>query len=103
LAGGQPGKIPREIESENIKPGGRGGLVKSYSGNLKKRRPWGHHQFLSTYIGQPDLRDRLLQVIAVLSASAYWHFFKRLFARSFPRKGDQIPLDIPPPKEEQGE
>ena len=58
------------------------------------RRKWKHHQFLSEDIGQPDLRDHLLQVIAVMRASANWNTFKRLFVRAFPKHGDQMGLPI---------
>jgi hypothetical protein len=49
-----------------------------------KRRRWKHTQFLTEDIGQPDLRDHLLQLIAVMRASSNWSTFKRLFARAFP-------------------
>ena len=68
---------------------------------IKKRRQWCHHQFLSVDIGQPDLKAHLLQVIALLRASANWNTFKRLFARAFPSPGDQLLLDIPHPDDEQ--
>lgn len=68
--------------------------------SAKKRRQWCHHQFLSEDIGQPDLRNHLLQVIVLLRASANWTIFKRLFARAFPMPGDQLLLDIPHPDDE---
>jgi hypothetical protein len=58
----------------------------------KKRRHWCHHQFLSMEIGQPDLRDHLLQLIALLRASANWNIFKRLFARAFRKPGTNLSL-----------
>jgi len=69
--------------------------------NPIKRRQWCHQQFLSADIGQPDLRNHLLQIIALLKASANWSIFKRLFARAFPKKGDQLHLDIPHPDDDQ--
>ncbi len=41
-------------------------------GRLAKRRKWTHYQFLSQDLGQPDLRDHLLQVIAVMRVSRTW-------------------------------
>ena len=60
-----------------------------------KRRQFKHHQFLSEDIGQADLRDHLLQVIAVMKVSRTWDGFKRLFDQAFPKPGTQIemPLD----------
>jgi hypothetical protein len=51
-----------------------------------KRRPAKFHQNLSVDIGQPDLRDHLLQLIALLKAASNWRIFERLFARAFPTR-----------------
>lgn len=40
------------------------------------RRKWKHHQFLSEDIGQPDLRDHLLQLIAIMRISNNWSEFE---------------------------
>jgi len=62
-----------------------------------KRRKWKHFQFLSDDIGQPDLRDHLLQLIAIMRASSNWRIFERLYKRAFQRSGDQMPLEIGEP------
>jgi len=59
-----------------------------------KRRPFKHHQFLSEEIGQADLRDHLLQVVAVMRVSRTWEGFKRLFDEAFPKSGSQRPLPL---------
>jgi hypothetical protein len=61
---------------------------------LTGRRPAKFFQHLSTDIGQPDLRDHLLQVIAILRAAPNWRVFERLFNRAFPEKGIQQTLDL---------
>ena len=66
-----------------------------------KRRRWKHFQFLSTDIGQSDLRDHFLQLIALMKAAANWKIFERLYKRAFPRSGDQMPLDMEYPENEQ--
>ena len=58
------------------------------------RRCWKHHQFLSEDIGQPDLRDHLLQLIAVMRASRDWKTFERNFEAAFPKRGTQIELEL---------
>ena len=59
------------------------------------RRRWKHHQFLSEDIGQPDLRDHLLQLVAVMRTSRGWDDFEVRFDMAFPRSGQQgrLPLD----------
>ena len=57
-------------------------------------RKWKHHQFLSADFGQPDLRDHLLQVIAVMRVSRSWDGFKRNFDEAFPKPGSQIELQL---------
>lgn len=59
-----------------------------------KRRQWRHHQFLSAEIGQPDLRDHLLQVIAVMRVSKTWDAFKRNVDEAFPKSGSQIEMTL---------
>lgn len=96
------GKLTNQLVYEKLPPGVLEELRERNPVNpIKKRRQWCHHQFLSADIGQEDLRDHLLQIIAILRASANWNIFKRLFARAFPRRGDQLLLDIPHPDDEQ--
>ena len=57
-----------------------------------KRRRWKHHQFLSEDIGQPDLRDHLLQIIAIMRGARSWGEFAQSFERAFP--GPQGILDL---------
>ncbi len=48
------------------------------------RRRWKHHQFLSEDLGQPDLRDHLLQLVAIMKAAPTWEQFVQMFERAFP-------------------
>ena len=59
-----------------------------------KRRQWKHHQFLTEDFGQPELRDHLLQVIAVMRVSRTWEAFKRNFDEAFPKPGTQIEMSL---------
>ena len=66
-----PGVLPklRELNPKDPKTG---------------RRRAKFFQHLSADVGQPDLRDHLLQVIALLRAAPNWRVFDRLFKRAFP-------------------
>lgn len=63
---------------------------------VKNKKTWRreatHHQHLSAEIGQADLRDHLLQLIAVMRLSPNWLAFLRNFARAFPTPGDQLTM-----------
>jgi hypothetical protein len=59
-----------------------------------KRRKFKHHQFLSPEVGQPDLRDHILQILPLMKVSKTWDGFKRLIDQAFPKKGTQIKLDL---------
>lgn len=59
-----------------------------------KRRKWRNHQFLSQDFGQPDLRDHLLQVIAIARVSRTWDAFRRNIDNAFPKPGSQGALDL---------
>jgi len=59
-----------------------------------KRRRFKHHQFLSKEIGQPDLRDHILQILPVMRISKDWKTFKRHLDIAFPKNGDQTEMDL---------
>jgi len=59
-----------------------------------KRRRYKHHQFLSADVGQPDLRDHILQILPLMKVSKTWDGFKRLIDTAFPKGGTQIDLDL---------
>ncbi|HOI96355.1 MAG TPA: P63C domain-containing protein [Syntrophobacter fumaroxidans] len=82
------GKLTNSLVYEKLPPGVIEELKKRNPVNPhSKTRKWKHHQFLSADLGQPDLRDHLLQLIAIMRASPNWSTFKRLFARAFPGPG----------------
>ncbi|MCJ7601818.1 MAG: P63C domain-containing protein [Desulfobulbaceae bacterium] len=58
------------------------------------KRSWRHHQFLSEDIGQPDLRDHLLQLIAIMRISSSWTVFLSNLKKAFPKYGDQLELEF---------
>jgi len=81
------GRLTNELIYDKLPPGVLPKLRELNPVDPKtKRRHACHHQYLTVDIGQLDLRDHLMQVIALLKASANWSIFKRLFARAFPTK-----------------
>ena len=65
---------------------------------VKNKKTWRrgatHFQYLSADIGQPDLRDHLLQLIAIMRISPDWRKFISNFKKAFPTPGDQIELEL---------
>src|SRR5690606_6333867 len=59
-----------------------------------KRRKFKHHQFLSQEVGQPDLRDHILQILPIMKISRNWEAFKRHLDMAFPKRGSQASLDF---------
>lgn len=60
-----------------------------------KRRRWKYTQFLTEDFGQPDLRNHLLQVMALMRASSTWDGFLSLLNRAIPKgKEHRLTLDI---------
>ena len=79
------GKLTNKYVYEKLPPGVLSKIRELNPVNPRtKRRSAKHFQHLSADIGQPDLRDHLLQVIALLKAASNWRIFERLFARAFP-------------------
>jgi P63C domain len=89
------GKITNKIVYERLPEGVLGELQKKNPTEPGTgRRKWKHHQFLSEDIGQPDLRDHLLQLIAIMRISKDWRTFERHFEMAFPLHGTQIEFDL---------
>jgi hypothetical protein len=89
------GKITNQYVYEKLPPGVLPKLRELNPKNpITGRRPAKFFQHLSADLGQPDLRDHLLQVIAILRAASNWRVFERLFNRAFPEKGVQQSLDF---------
>ena len=59
---------------------------------ITKRRKDKHHQFLSSGIGQPELKNHLLQIMGIMRASKSWGQFLVLLERAFPK--GKIQLDL---------
>jgi hypothetical protein len=57
-------------------------------------RRWKHHQFLSEDIGQEDLRDHLLQLVAIMRISKDWDTFMIHFDVAFPTIGKQLAIEL---------
>ena len=89
------GKLINQIVYERLPEGVLGALQER---NPTKpgtgRRKWKHHQFLSEDLGQPDLRDHLLQVVAIMRVSTDWKLFERNLDQAFPEPGTQIELEL---------
>lgn len=57
-----------------------------------KRRKWKHHQFLTPEVGQPDLRDHILQLLPIMRISKDWNNFRRHLDIAFPKQGSQADM-----------
>jgi len=58
------------------------------------RRKFKHHQFLSTDVGQPDLRDHIIQLLPIMRISKDWRTFKKHLDLAFPKTGTQGEMDF---------
>lgn len=54
------------------------------------------HQFLNDQIGNPHLEKQITAVTTIMRVADDWPSFKRMFARAFPKKGDQVALMLEP-------
>lgn len=87
------GHITNDIIYERLPPGVLPKLRElNPTDDETKRRRWKHHQFLSPEVGQPDLRDHILQILPIMRISKDWATFKRHLDVAFPRIGTQPDL-----------
>jgi hypothetical protein len=95
ISGGKPGvvgKYTMDMVYQRLAPG----LVKELEVRNPKedggRRKSTHHQWLSEDVGHPALSEHIHAVTGLMRASDNWDQFKKMLDRSFPVKGDQLPL-----------
>lgn len=87
------GHITNDVVYERLPPGVLDKLRElNPTDEETKRRKWKHHQFLSQEVGQPDLRDHILQVLPIMKISKDWNAFKRHLDIAFPKIGSQADL-----------
>lgn len=86
------GKFTNMFVYEQLPPGVldelRGMNPKDEAGRRRNR----HHQFLTEEVGNPHLERQISATTVLMRASDDWAGFKRLFARAFPKSGDQMEL-----------
>lgn len=58
------------------------------------RRASKHHQWLSEDVGHPALAQHLHAVIGLMRAADTWDIFMRLVDRAFPKRGNNLELDL---------
>lgn len=95
------GKLTNELIYDRLPPGIKEELQRKNPITEKRWRRHRHHQYLTVDLGVPHLEKLLVATIALMKASPNWSTFKRLFARAFPKKGDQLLLDMPHSDDEQ--
>lgn len=96
ISGGKPGVVGHytmDIVYQRLAPG----LVKELEVRNPKdestgRRKSTHHQWLTDDVGHPALSEHIHAVTGLMRAADDWDQFKRMLDRSFPSKGDQLPL-----------
>lgn len=89
------GKLTNDVVYERLPQGVLGRLQElNPTSEMTKRRRYKHHQFLSEEVGQPDLRDHILQILPIMRISKDWRTFKRHLDVAFPKSGTQIEMDI---------
>jgi hypothetical protein len=90
------GKITNEIVYDKLPEGVLVELKKrNPTSSTTGRRKWTFHSFLSYDLGQPDLRNHLLQLVAIMKVSPNWRVFERLLARAFPSHNKGTQGEIP--------
>ncbi len=80
------GRITNDVVYDRLPPGVLPKLQQlNPTSEVTGRRRFKHHQFLSPEVGQPDLRDHLLQIIPIMRISRDWDSFKGHLDIAFPK------------------
>lgn len=89
---GVVGKFTNTYVYEQLPPGIIEELRSKNPKDEAGRRKVRHHQFLTEEVGHPHLERQIAATTTLMRASDNWPTFKRLFARAFPKSGDQIDM-----------
>lgn len=78
------GKITNQVVYEKLPVGVLEELrTRNPTNATTKRRKWKHFQFLSEDIGQIDLRNHLIQLVALMRAATSWESLTEMVDRAF--------------------
>ncbi len=93
---GVVGKYTNDIVYERLAPGVLEELQRLNPPTDKGYRKTRHHQWLTTDVGHPALRDHLMGVVALMKATPNggWAQFKRMLTRVYPKCSEQIELAL---------
>lgn len=86
------GKFTNTYVYEQLPPGVLEELSSKNPKDETGRRKVRHHQLLTDQVGHPHLEKQISATTTLMRASDDWPTFKRLFARAFPKNGDQTEL-----------
>lgn len=91
---GVVGKFTNTYVYEQLPPGVLDELRRKNPKDEFGRRRARLHQFLSDDVGNPHLERQIAATSAIMRVAEDWPAFKRMFARAFPRQGDQIEIAL---------
>ena len=86
------GKFTNTYVYEQLPPGVINELRSVNPKDDQGRRKNRHHQFLTDQVGHPHLERQIAATTTLMRAAEDWPNFKRMFARAFPKSGDQTEL-----------
>ncbi len=97
------GKLVKKLIYEPLPPGVLPELERRNPPDEKGYRRHRHHQLLTTETGHPHLDKQLVEVTTLMRVSETKAEFDRLFARAFPKRGQQMALAYEGPNAEESE
>jgi hypothetical protein len=91
---GVVGKYINDLIYDRLGPGVLDELKKKNPIDTNGRRKAKHFQWLTEDIGNPALAQHLYATIGFMRAEDNWHAFKERFSRAFPKRGENLALDL---------
>ena len=93
------GRMTNDIVYERLAPGVLGELREKNPVLPAGYRRDRHHQWLTSDLGHPQLREHLAGVIMLMRSSSSWHVFERNLDKACPKPGEKPPERKPSPLE----
>ena len=88
------GHWTNDLVYDRLAPGVRKQLKRQNPRRPSGSRARRHHQYLTSDVGHPKLKEHLSNVTFLMKSCRNWNDFYRRLNRAIPKYGDTVPLDL---------
>ena len=88
------GHYTNDLVYSRLAPGVLAELQRLNPRSPGRDRPNRHHQWFTSDLGHPKLKEHLAGVLALMRVAPSWDWLKRSLSKAYPKLNEQIPLQL---------